>query len=95
MEGTRSGWYWLSFSDDGPAGFLGAAVVRGRDIISAVREARRLGINPGGEVLALPMSPAALALIPDCYRDCHLSRDVVMNELHGLRVNSDMQRLPG
>lgn len=39
-------WWWLSFCGD--EGFRGVAIVQGRGIIGAIRQARRLGINPGG-----------------------------------------------
>lgn len=45
--------WWLSFCDaDRPKGaqFLGACIVPGIDMISAVKEAHRLGCNPGGAV---------------------------------------------
>jgi hypothetical protein len=49
-------WFWLSFCDGSlPAGqqFLGACLVKGRGIITAVREARKRGCNPGGDVKAV------------------------------------------
>jgi hypothetical protein len=46
-------WWWLSFADDN--GFRGAAMVRGRGILSAVHEASRLGLNPGGDVAGLSL----------------------------------------
>jgi hypothetical protein len=45
-------WY-LSFVKD--HGFAGACVVWGSDVGDAVREARRLNINPGGEVAGLEL----------------------------------------
>lgn len=45
-----AGWWWCSFAHDD--GFRGVAIVWARGIISAVREAKRRGLNPGGEVLA-------------------------------------------
>lgn len=50
-------WWWLSFADgDLPVGsqFLGVAVVRAPGFVWATMEARRRGINPGGEVQGLP-----------------------------------------
>jgi hypothetical protein len=52
-------WFWLSFCDsDKPKGqrFLGVAIVRGSNVVNAIQEAHRLDINPGGEVLAFPVS---------------------------------------
>ena len=49
---------YLSFADE--TGFLGAVFLHEQDIVSAQKEAWRLGINPGGEVMGLgpgPMPP--------------------------------------
>jgi hypothetical protein len=53
---------WLSFSADD--GFRGACVVEGFDTRSAIEEAHRLGINPGGEVMALPVPPGCESRLP-------------------------------
>jgi hypothetical protein len=50
---TPAAWYWLSFADE--TGFLGAAMVRAHGITTAVVEAKRLGIHPGGSVLCHPI----------------------------------------
>jgi hypothetical protein len=42
---------YLSFADK--TGFLGGAFIPQTDIIEATHEAWQLGINPGGEVLAV------------------------------------------
>src|SRR3990167_2543853 len=50
-------WY-LSFADPMlPRGtqFLGATVIEGWDIVSAASNAYLLGINPGGEVMGIPI----------------------------------------
>ena len=50
--------HWLSFCDDDkPKGqqFLGVAIVRGRDFLIAVERAHMLGINPGGQVMGMPI----------------------------------------
>lgn len=44
---------YLSYA--GEDGFRGGVVVEGDNIIDAAKEARRLGISPGGEVLWLPV----------------------------------------
>jgi hypothetical protein len=54
MSGVTE-WWFLYFTDpDQPKGkrFLGACIVEGKGMISAVQRAHRLGINPGGQVLA-------------------------------------------
>lgn len=42
--------YWLSFA--GEEGFLGCCVVEANGMLSAVRLASELGINPGGQVVS-------------------------------------------
>ena len=49
-------WWWISFVDSGrPEGsqFLGVTVVQGGSLPRALANAWDLGINPGGEALAL------------------------------------------
>lgn len=48
-------WWWLSFADgEKPKGeqFLGACLVQGATLPDAIKEAWRLKINPGGEVMS-------------------------------------------
>lgn len=69
---------WLSFCDsDRPKGtqFLGAAIVPGAEIITAVKMAHVLGCNPGGEVQGLPIPPDVDKLIADTWRGRLLSRE--------------------
>ena len=53
-------WWWLSFSrPNDKKGFLGACIVKTHadgDILTAATVARSRGLNPGGEVLAIPLS---------------------------------------
>lgn len=47
--------YWLSFADpDREPGtqFLGVSIIKAETFLDAVIKARRLGCNPGGEVLS-------------------------------------------
>lgn len=56
LKGKHVGWYWLSFADpDKPKGeqFLGVSIVYAHGITTGTIEARRLGINPGGEVVGI------------------------------------------
>lgn len=46
-------WWWLSFAT--PEKFLGVAVVRAPDMVSAVRKTARQRYNPGGEVGGWPV----------------------------------------
>lgn len=50
----RPPWWWLSFADEKkPQGsqFLGAVLLEANDMSDAVLKSKRLGLNPGGEVL--------------------------------------------
>jgi hypothetical protein len=56
--------WWLSFADaTRPAGsqFLGICIVRAVDMVSAIKVAHALGINPGGEVRGFVVDDAAAA----------------------------------
>jgi hypothetical protein len=50
LEGGQTAWWWLSFVDE--TGFLGVCYVLAFGMLTAIKEAHRLGINPGGEVQA-------------------------------------------
>ena len=55
-------YWWLSFVDNRRSQgqrFLGATIVVAADVKDAVQDARRLGINPGGEVSLIEF-PAAV-----------------------------------
>lgn len=60
--------WWLSFCDpELPAGnrFLGACIVPGLDMVSAIQKAHSLGCNPGGEVSGMEiLSPFHKHLVP-------------------------------
>lgn len=47
------GWWYLSFADEERN--LGAAIVRGRGLFTALLTAKSHGIDPGGEVLSFPL----------------------------------------
>lgn len=49
----HNGLWWLSFADDD--GFRGAALVFADSLVNAIREAHVLRINPGGEVMGIPV----------------------------------------
>lgn len=44
-------WWFLSFASD--EAFLGGCVIKARGIATAIRRAHALGINPGGQVMAV------------------------------------------
>ena len=53
-ERGHKAWYYISFADGTlPKGtqFLGAVVVEGYGVSTAIQRAHELGINPGGEAL--------------------------------------------
>jgi hypothetical protein len=47
-------WYYVSFAAE--EGFRGAAIVRAHGVTTAIMRTHALDINPGGQVLALPIS---------------------------------------
>lgn len=70
MTSWKRPWWWLSFADPTqPSGrqFLGAVLVRAASLEEATREAWRLKINPGGEIMAFE--------VPSQY-ECRVSDDV-------------------
>src|SRR5258707_14820776 len=46
-------WYYLSFASD--RGFLGAVIIRAHGITDAMMRCNARGINPGGEIRAMPI----------------------------------------
>lgn len=66
-------WFYLSFADDD--GFRGAAIVEAKGILGATLYCNLLGINPGGEVMAIPIPEDQLADIPKDAKDVLLSKD--------------------
>jgi hypothetical protein len=60
VERGERGWWWLSFVDtDRPEGarFLGVAIVQAYGVTTAAMLTHDMGINPGGEVAAVPIPP--------------------------------------
>ncbi len=51
---AMSGWYFLNFGSK-EDGHLGDAIVQAHDLVSASREAWRLGCNPGGNMWGEPL----------------------------------------
>ncbi len=62
---SPSGWWWLSFVD---GGFLGGLLIEGATIVDACRNAHLAGLNPGGEVLGVALTPAAVVATPRAWR---------------------------
>lgn len=68
-------WWWLSFTDaDLPEGsqFLGVAVVEARGLAWAITVAHGLGINPGGDVMAIEIPDEHVP--PESFRNRLLDR---------------------
>ena len=68
----KAGWWWCSFSDK-EKGFLGVVIVRAQGITTAIIEARRIGINPGGEVLSFEVAEP-----PEIFKNVLLDRDMAL-----------------
>ena len=55
VAGEPISWWWISFTDT--TGFLGAAIVQGHTVGSALTRAHELGVNPGGEAVLAQIGP--------------------------------------
>ena len=58
LEMNLAGWFWLSFADpDKPKGeqYLGVVIVQGINPRDAHMRSHELGLNPGGEMIAMRM----------------------------------------
>lgn len=69
--------YYLSFSEPGVGGWLGAIYTEARGITTALEKTHLLGINPGGAVMAIRIPPDTF--MPDRkYWDRLLTREDVV-----------------
>jgi hypothetical protein len=66
-------WIYLSFADEN---FNGAVVIKAHGIGTAVREAHRLGINPGGQVLGVEIPDERLP--SEQFRNRLLSKEDIL-----------------
>jgi hypothetical protein len=64
-------WHWVSFADEV---FRGAVVIQAHGVTDAATKCHALNINPGGQVMALPMPPEILAQVPESYRNRLLTK---------------------
>lgn len=65
---TEPGLWWLSFCDDTEAGrgrFLGAVIMTVPAHTSLIRHSYHMGLNPGGEMLAIELDPKQHRFTPD------------------------------
>jgi hypothetical protein len=70
-------WYWCSFALP-KGGFLGVVILQAHGVVECSIRARALGSNPGGEVVAVPLSPHSEHLLPPPeYRNRLLSQEEV------------------
>jgi hypothetical protein len=58
-------WHYMSFADKV---FRGVVIMLGHGVTDCVSRTHRMGINPGGEVLCVPMPDEILAQVPEADR---------------------------
>jgi hypothetical protein len=95
MEEGKLSWWWLSFADpELPAGrqFLGVVIVRGDSIISAVKEAWRLKINPGGQAAGVSLPDDVVP--PPEFREKLLDRETATGPLGRKRLFGSQTMVP-
>jgi hypothetical protein len=63
--------FWISFAEDG---FRGAIIIHSEDFSTAIVESHAMGINPGGQVMAIPIDPVVSSLIPERWKNRLLSK---------------------
>jgi hypothetical protein len=82
------GWWYLSFVSDDDV-FLGVAIVQGQGLITAVRRAHRLKINPGGQLMGLEIPD--ISLVPEEARERLLSKADLERLLGPVRRLGDIE----
>jgi hypothetical protein len=89
-------WFWLSFCDPKlPKGsqFLGACIVEGDDTPQAVENARKRGLNPGGEVVSVSADPATIAIMPEKWKNRLLTREERRHPARLLRAHRALREV--
>ena len=76
-------WHYLSFASDR---FLGAVIVEARSERGAIRRATNLDINPGGDIMCIPLNADDMKRIPADLRNRMLSEAEVRRRLDGKSV---------
>jgi hypothetical protein len=89
-----TGWWYLSFvqadEDGSNERFIGACLVEGDDLISAVTRSHSLSCNPGGSVMGLPVPEGYL---PDReFRERLLSKSDVLAFWPDSKRMADIER---
>lgn len=51
--GNPLGWWYLSFANDSQ--FLGGVIVEAPGFVTAFAQANSIGVNPGGQVMGIPV----------------------------------------
>jgi hypothetical protein len=74
-------WHYLSFDR-----FLGAVIVEARSERGAIRRATNLDINPGGDIMCIPLNADDMKRIPADLRNRLLSEAEVRRRLDGKSV---------
>lgn len=64
-------WLYTSFADDV---FKGVVIIKGHGITDALSKCNILGINPGGQVICVPLPDEIIAQVPETYRNRLLSK---------------------
>ena len=68
-------WHYVSFAADGV--FRGAVVIKAHGITDAASKCWTLNINPGGQVLCVPMPDSTIAQVPEADRNRLLTKEDV------------------
>lgn len=82
-------WFYLSFAGD--EGFRGACIIEARGILGAVSRCNVLGINPGGEVMAIPVPEDQVKDIPEGATDVLLSKDRLYQIFGDMKTLKELQ----
>lgn len=69
--------FWLSFADDDAGGFLGVVITEAHGPATAAGKCWGLGINPGGQMMAIEIPPDYSPQPPIEYRDRLLSKEQI------------------
>jgi hypothetical protein len=67
-------WHYVSFADKV---FHGVVIIQAHGITDALTKCNILGINPGGQVMAVPMPDEIIAQVPEADRTRLLSKEDV------------------
>jgi hypothetical protein len=72
--GEPEQWHYVSFADKV---FHGVVIIKAHGITDAIRLCHALNINPGGQVMCVPISEEIIAQVPETDRQRLLSREDV------------------